>query len=194
MQDFLPGKLILILGPSGCGKGTLIEYLKSHHPEFTYPASYTTRDKRPNEVEGDVYHYITKEQFQHKIETDEFLEWAIVHQDNYYGTSKKDILEGLKAGKTVVREVDIQGVESISSLLPKQNFHTIFVTTPTWEELAERIKNRAAISAEELENRRLSYLTEKEFEPKADFVILSETGNIEKAFQDLEQILTEICQ
>lgn len=192
MQEILQGKLILILGPSGCGKGTLIEYLKKNHAEFSYPASYTTRDKRPNETEGDVYHYISKEEFQQKIEADEFLEWAIVHQDNYYGTSKKDILEGLKAGKTVVREVDIQGVESITKLLAKQNYSTIFITTPTWDELAERIKNRAAISEEELENRRQSYLKEKEFEPKADFVILSQTGNIEKAFQDLEQILQKL--
>jgi guanylate kinase len=194
MQENLSGKLILILGPSGCGKGTLIKYLKENHPDFSYPASYTTRVKRPNEVEGDVYHYISKDEFKTKIEADEFLEWAIVHQDNYYGTSKKDIIDGLKAGETVVREVDIQGVESITKLLPKENYSTIFIITPTWEELAERIKNRAAISDEELENRRQSYLTEKEFEPKADHVILSETGNIDQAFIDLEQILTQICQ
>lgn len=190
-SDF-KGQLILLLGPSGCGKGTLIKYLKKSRPNFLYPASYTTRNKRPGETEGDVYHYVSKEEFKQKIEEDEFLEWAIVHQDNYYGTSKKDILNGLKEGQTVVREVDIQGAESIEKLIPKEKVSTIFIITPTWEELAERIQGRAKISEEELEKRRQSYIEEKEFESKADFVIYSETGNIPKAFADLDEILAKI--
>jgi len=186
------GTLILILGPSGCGKGTIIKHLKDTRPDFVFPASYTTRSPRPNEEEGDVYHFLSKEEFKEKIKNNKLLEWAIVHQDNYYGTSKKDILDALAEGKTVVREVDIQGVESIKEIIPEENLVTVFITTDTWEELKERIIGRAPMSEEELAQRKESYIIEKQYSDKCNYVIHSITGKIQQALDDMDQILEKI--
>lgn len=186
------GKLILILGPSGTGKGTVINHLKKCYPELVFPASYTTRAMRPNEIEGEVYHFISKEEFKAKIEAGDFLEWAIVHGDNYYGTDKKEILENLEAGKTVLREVDIQGVISLQNLIPKDQIYTIFLTTDSWEKLENRIKKRANISDEELANRKESYFKEIEYQDQMSYTMYSEDGAIEQGNKEAERIVGEI--
>lgn len=187
-----PGKLILILGPSGSGKGTIIQYIKKNYPEFIFPRSYTTRDMRPGEKEGEVYHFISKEEFKSKIQNGEFLEYATVHQDNLYGTIKSEIIEPLKQGKTVVREVDVQGVESIWSKLGKENVTTIFITTPSWDDLRDRILGRADMTFEELEKREQSYHTEMKFAEICNFVIESITGQIDKALARTKEIIDSI--
>jgi guanylate kinase len=188
----MKGKLILILGPSGSGKGTLINYVKTEFPNFVFPVSCTTRAMRPGEIAGDVYHFISKAEFQAKIAADEFLEYAIVHGDNYYGTLKSQILEPLAEGKTVFREVDIQGVQSLQKLIPKDKLKTIFIKTSKindWEELKRRITSRAEISNEELEQRYKSYLTEIEFADMADQIIYNE--NLDRAKNDLKNTILQ---
>ena len=107
----MKGKLFLIVGPSGSGKSSVFMTLKDAHPEYTYPLSATTRRKRKGEKDGDIYHFYTKKAFEKSIEKGDFLEYAVVHQDNYYGLLKKPVMESLKKGETVIREVDIQGFE-----------------------------------------------------------------------------------
>lgn len=187
-----PGKFILILGPSGSGKGTIIEYIKKNYTDFVFPCSYTTRDMRPGEKEGEVYHFISKEEFKSKIQNGEFLEYATVHQDNLYGTIKAEILEPLKNGKTVVREVDMQGVESIWAKLGKENVVTIFITTPSWDDLRDRILGRADMTFEELEKREQSYFAEMEFAKLCDYVVESITGQIDKALAKTKSIIDSI--
>jgi guanylate kinase len=192
-KDF-SGKLILILGPSGTGKGTVINHLKNTFPELVFPASFTTRAMRPNEIPGEVYNFITKEQFQQKIEKNEFLEWAIVHGDNYYGTDKKSILESLELGKTVLREVDIQGVHSLQNLIPEDKIHTIFLTTDSWEKLESRIKKRANIRPEELQSRKESYQNEIQYSHEMEHILYSEDGQIEECNQKAEKIVKNILE
>jgi guanylate kinase len=184
-----PGKLILILGPSGSGKGTIIKYIKKNYPEFVFPRSYTTREMRPGEKEGEVYHFISKEEFKSKIQNGEFLEYATVHQDNLYGTIKSEILEPLKAGLTVVREVDIQGVEAIWDKFGKENVTTIFITTPSWDDLRDRILGRADMTFEQLEKREQSYHAEMKFAALCDHTIESITGEIDKALAHTKKII-----
>ncbi len=188
------GKLILILGPSGSGKGTIMHYLKKEHPEFVFPPSYTTRDPRPGEIEGDIYHYVSREEFDQLIENDDLLEWAIVHEDNYYGTNRKEIEAGLAEGKVVIREVDIQGVESIWEKMGKENVETLFITAKTWDDLQERILDRADMSEEELEKRQRSYEKETEFAEQCDYVLYNEYRKKDEAFADVENALSEIIQ
>lgn len=174
------GKLFLILGPSGSGKGTVIGFLRKEFPEAVFPLSCTTRSPRPGERDGHVYHFLTKEEFQKKIAAGELLEWAVVHHDNYYGTLKQPILDALAAGKTVIREVDMQGVKSIKKLLPPHQVSAIFITAPSWENLKKRILGRSAIPAEELKQREESFKKEMEFSKQCDFVVMSEEGRIEE--------------
>lgn len=147
----MKGKLFIIVGPSGSGKSSVLHKLKELRPDFLYPLSATTRPMREGEKEGDIYHFYTKEAFKKGIEKGEFLEWAIVHQDNYYGLIKEPIEKGLKEGKTIVREVDIQGFDSIRTKIDPKNLVTIFITVPNIEELIERIVSRAPISKDELQ-------------------------------------------
>ena len=146
-------KLILILGPSGSGKSTALSYLRQERPNFVYPKSLTTRKAREGLDESDIYNFVTKEEFEKKISNGDVLEYALIHNQYYYGTSKSDIMNALNDGKVVVREVDYQGFVSISKLLSKDVLKSVFILPPSNEVMIERIKSRADISEEDLQNR-----------------------------------------
>lgn len=188
----MTGKLLLLLGPSGSGKGTVMEYLKKNFPEFKFPPSYTTREMRPGEVEGEVYHFVSEEEFKRKISEGKFLEWAIVHEDNYYGTKKEEILDALEAGQNVAREVDVQGVKSIRKILGKENVITLFITTPSWEELKERILSRADMTDEELKKREESYKDELKFAEECDYKVENQTGKLGDTLAKIYDIVNAI--
>jgi guanylate kinase len=180
------GKLILILGPSGSGKGTVLKALRARHPEFVFPLSCTTREPRPGEKDGEVYHFVTKADFQERMGRGDFLEWAVVHGENYYGTLKEAILKPLRAGKTVIREVDVQGLRSIRELIPAEKLRSIFLTVDGWETLRHRILKRSALPEEELERRRHSFMNEMQWQDECDTVIVSVEGEIETLIADTE--------
>lgn len=183
------GILYLLLGPSGSGKGTVLAALRAKYPEFVFPVSCTTRDKRPHEVEGEIYRFIPKDEFVRRIEAGDFLEWAVVHQDNYYGTLKQPILDALAAGKIVIREVDVQGLRSIRELVPKENLVSIFLTVPDWGMLRRRILGRSQMSDDELERRRQSFFKEMEWAKECDHVIESFDGETERLVRDVERVI-----
>jgi guanylate kinase len=185
----MKGKLFLILGPSGAGKGTVMEEVKKRHSEFVYPLSATTRERRPGEKDGVQYHFISKEAFKKGIDTDEFLEWACVHQDNYYGILKGPVTENLEQGKTLLREVDIQGYESIREKLPKKNLVAIFITVSNQQELIDRILKRAPMSDEELKHRMVSMRMELAKARECDYLVENKTGELEKTVEKVEKII-----
>src|SRR3989338_6544046 len=123
----MKGKLFLIVGPSGSGKSSVLKGLKAAHPEHTYPLSATTRPMREGEKEGEIYNFYTQKRFEEGLKNGEFLEHALVHQSHYYGTLKKPIMEALEGGKTLVREVDIQGFDSIKKAIPPKILVTVFI-------------------------------------------------------------------
>ncbi len=189
----LTGKLFLIVGPSGSGKGTVIADLKTHYKGFSYPVSYTTREPREGEVDGEVYHYISKEKFKEMIDNGEFLEYAVVHSDNYYGTSKADIMGPLEQGGVVVREVDIQGFESISEIVPKENLVSIFMKVSDLDDLKGRILRRGEMTDDELEKRMESALKEIARSGECDYEVENKWGEIDKSVRAVEKIvLSEI--
>lgn len=185
----MQGKLVLISGPSGSGKGSLIAGLKTKHPEFVFPLSFTSREMRKGEKDGEVYHFISKEDFEKKIKNDEFLEWAIVHQQNFYGTLKKPILEAIQDGKIVVREVDIQGFQSIRALIPQEKLISIFILPDSLENLIERIRKRSKISDEEIERRIASAKNEIAKSEEFDYIISNSDGKLEEALRVIEMII-----
>lgn len=185
-MDVLSGHLYLILGPSGSGKGTVLKALREHHPNFVFPISCTTREPRPGEKNGEVYYFVSKEEFKHRMEDGDFLEWAVVHGENYYGTLKEEIVKPLQEGKTVIREVDVQGLRSIRELISKANLTSIFLTVDGWETLQRRILKRSELPQEELDRRHASFLKEMEWAKECDITIVSTEGEIEKLIADTE--------
>lgn len=187
----LQGKLFLIVGPSGSGKGTVIEHLKAKYKGFVYPVSYTTRQPREGEVDGEVYHFVSKDEFERMIKDDELLEYAVVHSNNYYGTSKKDILDRLEEGAVVVREVDIQGFQAIKELIPAENLVSIFMKVSDLEDLEQRILRRGALSDEELERRLDSAKKELAQADDCNYQIENKWGEIMACVSKVEKVVLE---
>ncbi len=185
----MKGKLFLIVGPSGSGKSSVLAELKKQHPEYTYPLSATTRPMRKGEKDGDIYHFYTREEFEKGIEKGEFLEYAIVHQDYYYGLIKEPVIESLKNDGTVIREVDIQGFESIREEMPKENLVTIFVTVPDKQELIDRIISRTTISKDELDKRLKSMHREFAKARECDYLVENKHGELEKTVEKVAEII-----
>lgn len=187
----MKGKLFIIVGPSGSGKSSVLHKLKEMKPDYQYPLSATTRPMREGEVDGDIYHFMTKDEFKEGIEAENFLEWAIVHQDNYYGLIKGPIMKGLKDGKTIVREVDIQGFDSIRGKIAPKNLVTIFITVPNKNELIERIVSRAAISQDELEKRKESMHKEFGRAKDCDYMVENSEGKLDETAKRVMEIIEE---
>jgi len=181
-------KLFLIIGPSGVGKGTAIKQIKNSQLNLFYPVSFTTREKRINEVEGETYYFINKSEFEEKIQNNEFLEYQIVHGTHYYGTDKQSIVDNLKA-TSVLREIDIAGVQDVL----KNNSHlpivTIFITTNDWDTLVSRINKRQQMTPSELEQRKQSYEKELKFMEKSDYVVYSEENKIDELVASILDII-----
>lgn len=191
--------LFLILGPSGVGKGTQINLLKEQHPEYIFPQSVTTRSMRPEESDGNPYFFISNKKFDQHIKKGNFLEWAEVHKAARYGTLKKEIEKQLKKNKTVIKELDIQGLIQIKSTIEKedlelikQHLRSIFIMPPSMETLVERITERAPIKEVEL-NRRLES-AEQEIRQAGicDYLIeTEEDDSIEDVYKKLSDVMDE---
>ena len=191
MENKYIGKLFLIVGPSGSGKGTVIENLKSRYAGFVYPVSYTTRDMREGEQNGEVYNFVSRDEFERMIKDDELLEYAIVHSNNYYGTSKKEILDRLEQGAIVIREVDIQGFEAISQIVPSENLISIFMKVSDLDDLRQRIDRRGKLSDEEMERRMDSAKKELAKAELCDYQIENVWGKAGDAVRSVEKIILE---
>ena len=144
---------------------------------------------RPGEKEGEVYHFLSKEEFQNKIENNELLEWAVVHQDNMYGTLKKPIMDGIHANKVVIREIDIQGLRLAEKCLTKDELVSIFIMPPSIDALKERILSRSPMEHEELFKRMESAQKEIDEAKDCDYQVISEDGKIEELVESIEKII-----
>lgn len=190
MENKKRGKIIFISGPSGVGKGTVINWLRENKTEYLFPPSCTTRAMRPGEVEGKTYYFVTKEQFKDRIEEGEFLEYAHVHGGNMYGTLKKPLLEGVEAGKIVIREFDVQGYMQAKERLPREDFVSIFLKPAEGEEdLKQRIRERAPITEEELEMRMESMRKELTYMHEYDHEVFSYSGQQQRLIDDVLTII-----
>ena len=150
------GDLIIISGTTCAGKGTVIKRLLAEHNDLLLSTSYTTRDKRENEIDGVDYYFVTKSEFEEKIKNNEFLEYAIVHNNNYYGTPKKEVEELLNKGKDVILEIDVEGAKQIKKLFPETIL--IFIMAPSMMEIKKRIEERHTETKDQIIDRfRVAY-------------------------------------
>jgi len=146
----MQGLLYIVSGPSGAGKSTVIKSTLDKIIGFSFSVSYTTREKRPGEIDGKDYFFINKSTFLKMKEDGEFLEWAEVH-GNYYATSKKFVEKKLKESRGLVLDVDVQGALNIKKIY--KNAIYIFILPPSNEDLEKRLKKRGTESKDSLEIR-----------------------------------------
>jgi guanylate kinase len=182
------GKLILVGGPMGSGKGTLMRHALERFPSVSSPKSYTTRARRDYAGESQHYVFISREDFEAKIAANAFLEWA-EFSGNYYGTLRAEVEKGLQEGKVMFKEMEVQGMRQVRSVLPKSSLTIVYIDAGPWEELRQRALGRAPMTDEELEKRRLRYEDEVTFMPEADIVVRNYTGKYEAAEAAFESII-----
>ena len=168
----MTGRLIIISSPSGGGKGTLIKEVRGMLPDLGYSCSHTTRPKRFGEEEGREYFFISHEEFESRIETGDFLEYANVH-GNLYGTSLAESRKVFNTGKDLIVEVDVQGALQIMVRQTDASV-SIFILPPSFEVLRARLTARATEDAEELKVRLKNSFEEVMEYPKFDYVIINQ--------------------
>lgn len=188
------GQFILIIGPSGVGKSVILKALRQRHPEFVFPRSATTRTRREGEGD-DLYHFVSEEEFSMWLHEQKFLEWAQVHKGARYGTLLSEIIPHIEEGKTVVREVDVQGFESIRkhNLFAKDSgsypLRTIFILPESAEQLVDQIQKRAPMEKEELERRLESMKKELTVSDQTDIQITNPHGKLEETIHAVERAI-----
>jgi guanylate kinase len=144
------GKLIVLTGPSGVGKGTLMRALLQRHPQLYYSVSVTTRSPRPGEINGKNYYFINRNKFEQLVAQGEFLEWA-EFAGNYYGTPREAVLNQIQSGQLVVLEIELEGARQIRTSFP--DALSIFILPPDFDELEKRIRGRGQDSEEAIARR-----------------------------------------
>jgi guanylate kinase len=143
------GRLIVISGPSGVGKSTVVNALAERHP-FFFSISATTRTARPGETDGIEYYFVDSEEFVHMRDTGELLEWA-EYSGNLYGTPRSPVLERIADGRDVLLDIEVMGAVQVKTSFPEAL--TLFLAPPTPEELERRLRNRGDTSSADVERR-----------------------------------------
>ncbi|MGL4404011.1 MAG: guanylate kinase [Fusobacteriaceae bacterium] len=177
------GNLFVVSGPSGAGKSTVCKLVRKMLG-INLAVSATTRQPRTGEKDGVEYHFLSKEEFEKKIQENEFLEYANVH-GNYYGTLKVEAETRVQRGENVILEIDVQGGIQVKKIYPE--VHMIFFKTPTPEDLERRLRGRGTEAEEVVQLRLKNSLKELEYENFYDEVIVNE--RVEQACNALIDII-----
>lgn len=189
----IKGHLLLVMAPSGSGKKSVIDSVLAQHRDIYFAKTFTTRTIRPGVEENPLYMFTNREHFEEMRDKGELIEYA-EYSGNFYGTPKIEIIEPLKQGKIVFKEMELQGVKQIKELIPASNRTVVYIDGGPWEDLEKRIKARAPISDEELEQRRLRYEQETHSQDEADVIIRNHNGELATAIEQMEQIVSGIVK
>lgn len=176
--------LLVISGPSGAGKGTVCKALLKKRKDLMLSISMTTRAPRETETEGVDYFFETKENFMRLIGEGEFLEYAIVHGRDFYGTPKRFVMEQIEKGNDVVLEIDVEGAMQVKNSFKNGIF--IFIMPPTFKELKCRLINRGTETKEAIERRLKTAAVELKNINKYDYVVIND--EVDNAVSCIETI------
>ncbi|MBR5586925.1 MAG: guanylate kinase [Clostridia bacterium] len=179
------GILMVVSGPAGVGKGTVCKQFLKDNPQVKLSVSATTRSPRPGEQHGREYYFLTKEEFEEKIKTDNLLEY-VCFVGNYYGTLKSAVEEKLSAGEDVLLEIEVEGAMNVKKKFPDSVL--VFVLPPSFEELKNRLIGRGTETPEVVEKRLTRAKEEFLCAENYDYVILNDT--VEAAADRLYTILS----
>ena len=179
-----PGRLVVLTGPSGVGKGTLLKRLRQRHPHLYLSTSATTRAPRPGEVNGEHYYFVSRAEFEQMIERGDLLEWA-EFAGNYYGTPRQPVEVQIERGNQVILEIELKGARQVAQSFPAAL--KIFIAPPSAAELERRIRDRGqdddAAIARRLDRARV------ELEAAHEFDIQIINDDLDAAIATLEQAL-----
>ena len=186
-----PGaQLVIISGPSGVGKDTIIDALRARprDPDYHYVVTCTTRDPRPGEVPGASYQFLSIQEFRVLRDAGELLECAEVH-GNWYGTPRREVVRALAEGHDVILKIDVQGARVVKERVPDALL--VFIVPPSLEALFQRLRSRATESADELEIRQRNAAIELARQGDYDQVVVNEDGEIERTAAEIEAIIAQ---
>ena len=184
------GKILIVSGPSGVGKGTVLKALMAKYPNMRFSVSATTRTIRPSEVDGVHYRFMTKAQFEELIARDALLEYAS-YADNYYGTPAEPVQEGMDRGEIVILEIEVQG--ALQVMARRKDAISVFIAPPSYEELRNRLFNRGDTAPEVAEKRLKIAIEECSHAHEYKYTVVNDT--VEEAVRQVEAILlAESCR
>ena len=185
----IEGKLIVFSAPSGSGKTTIVRHLLSQKDlNLEFSISATSRQKRPDEVDGKDYYFLDIKEFKQKIKNEEFLEWEEVYRDNFYGTLKKEVERIWSKGKHVIFDIDVVGGLDIKHIYPDRTL-AVFVKPPSIEELKIRLKKRKTESEDKINMRVAKASIELATAPQFDFII--ENNDLETALKEAYKLVKD---
>ncbi|WP_413161088.1 guanylate kinase [Capilliphycus salinus ALCB114379] len=178
------GRLIVITGPSGVGKGTLVRQLLERHRQLHLSVSVTTRPPRPGEIDGKHYYFVDRDRFEEMVQNGELLEWA-EFAGNYYGTPLDPVKKRIEAGESVLLEIELIGARQIRERFPQAQL--IFIHPPSMLELERRLRSRAQDSDEAIAKRLKRAAEEINAAKEFDLEVVND--NLDQAIKQLENVL-----
>ena len=183
------GKAFIFAAPSGSGKTTIVKHLLKKRPDLGFSISASTRDKRGRtETNGKDYYFLSRDEFQKKIQQDAFVEWEEVYTGNYYGTLKEEIQRIWDEGRHVVFDVEVKGAMNLKKYFGDDAL-AVFVKVPSIEELEKRLTARGTESRESLSQRLYRAEFEMGFEDRFDVTLINE--DLEVSYKEAEQLVND---
>jgi guanylate kinase len=172
LNDTRRGRLVVLAGPSGVGKSSVVRELRALYPDLWFSVSVTTREQRPGELDGVDYRFVTPAEFDSMIAKDELLEWAEIHRGTHRsGTPRAPIEKRLEAGQPALVEVDLQGARALRRTMPEA--FLVFLCPPNWEALVERLVGRGTEPPEIVERRLRTAKEELAAQDEFDAVVVN---------------------
>ena len=176
------GKMFIFTAPSGAGKTTIVRHLLKNYDFLDFSVSATTREKRDYEIDGIDYYFLTREEFERRVDCDEFIEWEEVYEDRY-GTLKSEVERVWESGKHIVFDIEVKGATNIKKLYGDKCM-AIFIKPPSVEILIKRLKNRNTESASSLKKRIARVKREMTYQNSFDAILVNDLLDV--AFKEAE--------
>ena len=186
--DFKPQPLLIVIsGPSGVGKDTVVSRMQERGIPFHFVVTATSRPPRPGEVHGEDYFFVSEEAFETMIAEDELLEHAVVY-GQYKGVPKQQVREAMASGKDVVMRLDVQGAATVQEIAPEAVL--IFLSASSEEELFDRLRRRKMDTDEQVRRRMEAAREERRRLPTFDYVVINHEDHVDRAVDDILRIIT----